>query len=785
MTNIYVYEKLKSKPYLKKHLGLKVGIRQYMMYLLFIISLAILIGEVQVYGMSVITEKSNRDVRKSYYVTQDGSDLNPGTKKKPFATIQKAVDMMVSGYRCVVRAGTYHENVKIKDLRGRPDDPISIIAYPGEKVVLDGTKPIKDLKKTEWTLHQGNIYKTQLTEDVWQLFIDDEMMISARWPNAHFEDGSVWDQEKHWGHVGMDSVNGKLVSSSKEGHPGLAATGKDYTGAMLVNSIWWMTRSEIVKEHSAGSNTLFYDGGYRNGYLNHPMFWSDWIKQHQYYFLECHLNCLDSAKEWYYNPKTKELYLWSPDGKKPKGDIRGKVLDWAFDIEGCEYLTLSGFKFFGCTFRMLDASHSTVEDCDFEDFNYSKRMLGIRDTWKNNWGEQTVSTVIKGSLNGSYNTLRNCTFAYSDGAAFLLEGRYDLVENVLAHDIDWTGVGYNTFQVTGSENSIFRRMEAYNTGASECLMPGYSGLVEFCDFGARLGVLQHDGSAIQIAPSFQSGTIVRNTWVHDNTKFGIRADFNGIPGEIFPVGFGFEVSFHHNVVWGQHTVGYQPGFWVGGDRHKIYNNLSYGNIAADMTLWSKDGANMKTEVCNNAVGKLTGERGGKLPMKSAARNNFEGDVSEQVRVWENRDFRPREGSKLVDGGSEVYYFGTAVTGEYSGVAPDIGPYEYDCESYWIPGFQGKEASKPIPADGADNAKVDCDLIWLGGYKGVSHDVYFGTDFKRVERAGCNSKEYKGNQKNNIFSPEKLRKGVDYYWRIDTIVKSGVVKGDVWRFRARD
>ena len=730
-------------------------------------------------------ERDSNTQANVYYVAKDGSDANPGNKQKPFATIRKAVDTMKSGNKCLVRAGTYHESVKIEDLRGAAGEPISIMAYPGEKVVLDGTKPIKDLQKNKWTLYQGNIYKTRLTEDVWQLFVDDEMMISARWPNASFEDGTVWDQEKHWAHVDNASINGKMVTNTKEGYADLTATGKDFTGAIMVNSIWWMTRSEIVKNHTAGSNEFTYDGGYRNGYLNHSMFWSKWIKQHQYYFLECHLSCLDSAKEWYYNPKTKELYLWAPDGKMPSGNIRGKVLGLAFDINGCEYLTLKGFDFFGCTFSMIDASYCTVEDCDFLYYSYNKRMLGITDTWKNDWGQQTVSTIIKGDLNGSYNTLRNCKFEYSDGAAFLMEGRYDLVENILAHDIDWTGVGYNTFQVTGSSNSIFRRITAYNTGGSECIMPGYSGLIEYCDFGKNLGVLQHDGSAIQVAPSFQSGTIVRNNWVHDNTKFGIRADFNGIPGEVFPVGFGFEVSFRNNIVWGQHTVPYQPGFWLGGDRHKVYNNISYDNFSAEMTLWSKDGANTNSEVYNNAVGKLTGERNGQEPFKSIANNNFQGDVSKQVRDWDNRDFRPKKNSPLVDGGTEVYYFDTVVSGKFFGKAPDIGPYEYGCDSYWIPGFQSEQAARPIPADKADNARSDTDLIWLEGYKAISHNIYFGTDMQKVQQADRNSKEFKGNQKNNIFFPGPLKKNTNYYWRIDAVTKNGIVKGDLWMFSIKD
>jgi hypothetical protein len=49
---------------------------------------------------------------KNYYVAVNGADTNPGTKGKPWKTIQKAADTMMPGDMAIVRDGTYEETVK-------------------------------------------------------------------------------------------------------------------------------------------------------------------------------------------------------------------------------------------------------------------------------------------------------------------------------------------------------------------------------------------------------------------------------------------------------------------------------------------------------------------------------------------------------------------------------------------------------------------------------------------------------------------------------------------------
>ncbi|HUU91209.1 MAG TPA: right-handed parallel beta-helix repeat-containing protein, partial [Phycisphaerae bacterium] len=57
---------------------------------------------------------------KTYYVSPDGDDANPGTREKPFKTIQHAVDIVEPGDSIYLKDGTYRESVTIRK-SGRPD----------------------------------------------------------------------------------------------------------------------------------------------------------------------------------------------------------------------------------------------------------------------------------------------------------------------------------------------------------------------------------------------------------------------------------------------------------------------------------------------------------------------------------------------------------------------------------------------------------------------------------------------------------------------------------------
>ena len=90
---------------------------------------------------------------KTVYIAPNGNDANPGTKARPFATVQKAQDAIEPGDTVYIRGGIYrmseaqiarkegiYANVTYLDKSGKPGAMINYFAYPGEKPTFDYTE---------------------------------------------------------------------------------------------------------------------------------------------------------------------------------------------------------------------------------------------------------------------------------------------------------------------------------------------------------------------------------------------------------------------------------------------------------------------------------------------------------------------------------------------------------------------------------------------------------------------------------------------------------------------
>ena len=125
------------------------------------------------------------------------------------------MDNVQQGDIVIIKEGDYFEHVKFSGI-ATSEQPIIIEAYPGEKVVINGTLPITQ----DWEPYDNNghvIYKTQLDtatislemgesfKTVYQLFINNRMMVPSQIINYKNptdpttgtpdfpERGTVWD----------------------------------------------------------------------------------------------------------------------------------------------------------------------------------------------------------------------------------------------------------------------------------------------------------------------------------------------------------------------------------------------------------------------------------------------------------------------------------------------------------------------------------------------------------------------------------------------------------------
>ena len=591
-----------------------------------------------------------------YYVATYGDSTNVGSFNYPFSSIQQAANVMNAGDICYIRQGVYHENIKLESKDGSSGSPIVFSAYNDERVVLDGTVPIN----STWSIFNGNIWVAEIDYDIWQLFVDYQEMVMARWPNAFFEDGSIWDKESNWAHGTIDLdenayQNGMMIDNP-HGDISLENIGFNVEGATAILNVGsFKTYTREILNHNG--NTFYYE----------PV--DLWKTKHHDYFLENKIEFLDSPGEWFYDVDSSLVYFWAPNNANPNNlNIRGKVQSYAFEIIDSDYIEIRDLEFFGTTFKFENSDYSIIDHCNLVYPSCYKRMLGVVDT-------QPEMSIFTSSSNCK---VINSAFRFIDGSALEMYSGNNTIENCYFYHIDYTATDLNGLMTTiqmGGSNNIFRRNTMHRMGASATLNPGNSAIIELNDMYDS-GHMQSDGALVQCMVGQQPNVQIRYNWLHDTEKFGARFD-----GE----GDGYGGHMHHNVIWNV-----QGGIMVKGYNHNIYNNTSFDNGSKnDIIIMIDQGGNEGTITINNASNKIAGHRTGTYqdyPVPGIYENNWNGyetnqDIKDLLQDAENLDFTPTEGSILIDSGFDHENLDL----NYIGDGPDLGAYEYGGE-YWIPGI---------------------------------------------------------------------------------------------------
>ncbi|KAL9951207.1 hypothetical protein ACROYT_G043829 [Oculina patagonica] len=707
-----------------------------------------------------------------YYVDgEKGDDSNDGQSVfTAFATITTCIDALTNpGDECHIRRGRYHQSeFQISGKRGTPSKPIIIRGYQDEIPTIDGTIPLTP--KAGWKRGRNGIYSAKINQDIWQLFVDGEMMTNARWPNALWSDKTVF-LNKYWGKSAKSSTRGRMVDN---GEKDLAGSGLNVAGAMAVLNIGsFNTFTATVKSHTPGKQFFTYDDTFGN--IN----FKPWRNQ---YFLEDKLEFLDEAGEWFYDKNTKTVYVKTLDGETPEGRIRGKVQTYAFTISNCQHVHFKHMEFFGTTMKVpRPRRRDVIDELSFDSINfnfpsYSKRMLGLTDPPQ--W------TVIHTNRGKSFQLI-NSTFYGTDGVALEYSGTGVRIENNLFEYNDWSVAhmqrpngGLGTV-ISNGENDHFIRNTLRFNGASSGYRPNKRNpVVKLNHIHHQCwGVIQHDGAGIQFQRGAQTHGVLQNNWVHSSPKYGLRFDAGKPPG------VGQNGTIKGNVVW---KCG---GIMVKGEFHTVLNNLAFdrrdensrdkradGCTLCVLKRFREEPIDMNTDsvVLRNAADIANGGKikGVSYPLPGRlVEFNIAGYVRKEVVDADNLDFRPRKDSRFNK--------------------DKVGPYIYKPSSkyYWIPGRQLYKASTPVPPDGSNKVKPDRDAVmWLNAFGASIHHVYFGTNKAKVAEATPKSPEYSAkitSDGNVYYLSESLQPGSTYYWRVDAEIDGETIyEGDVWSFQTK-
>ena len=718
---------------------------------------------------------------KEYYVDNNSSTNGIGTKENPFNSMKSAMEVLKAGDICFIRGGRYYEEIKLSNILGSSSFPIVIEPYDGEEVVLDGSEAINPA--WEAVDGKGNLYKTKLSKDIWQLFKDNKIQTTGRFPNASWEDGSIFNLKKStrqmkpyeskFGHTvddrpisASDISEGSYDEGSNFGSISptdnliaLGDTGVDYTGSVAVMHMGsWLSWANEISEHTAGENSFDYNKGdfSRSGpimgrnvynFAGRSNFWErkNNIHSQGHYFIEG-LAAVDTDGEWYYTPEDKTLYVYSSTGK-PEGEYRGKTQTYAIDITHSEHLVVNNLKFFGTTVRINESRYMVLQNSNFLYPSYNKIVLG-------NYQRPEVTELASDRFIESHNRVINSEFGYMDGPALELKGQYNLVENNYMHHIDYTNLGTGaegTINMSDSYYVTFINNTVHTAGNSESIRVGKGSKI-LDNHVYNMSLIQHDGSLINVGAKYdmQKDTVIDGNWSHDSYKASVRFDSAnmGNPDTVIYGEFG---TISNNTAWNAGPMK------IKGDNHKVLNNIAF-SPRDSMSIAVLDNPAMggfnDLSVTQNNAGILSSSFGsvaGNLP--GDVKNNLDAEPEDMVRDFNNWDFRPIKGSKLDQ--------------------LKAGPYRVGEGNYKIPGRRLEKASMPIPKDGKQGL-IDSDLMWLEAYDGITYNVFFGESKETLI--------YKGQQKNNIYSPEDLEMDKKYYWRIDTVYGDGSVgEGELWSF----
>jgi RNA polymerase sigma factor (sigma-70 family) len=93
------------------------------------------------------------------YVAPDGSDANDGSRARPYATLSKAVEVVVPGQTIALRGGTYRPTEPVViETSGDPERRITLSSYRDERPAIDASQ----LPADHWLVtHRGSYWTVQ------------------------------------------------------------------------------------------------------------------------------------------------------------------------------------------------------------------------------------------------------------------------------------------------------------------------------------------------------------------------------------------------------------------------------------------------------------------------------------------------------------------------------------------------------------------------------------------------------------------------------------------------
>ncbi|MFP6898364.1 MAG: DUF2341 domain-containing protein [Roseibacillus sp.] len=612
-----------------------------------------------------------------------GYSANTGTLAQPFATISRAELAAGVGDTIHLHAGVYRESVRFR-ASGIEGQPITYQPYDDgsgpDEVTISGFDVIEPGVNGagQWQIHQGSIYKIQLTSDYGlvpgssTVLVDAAAQKIARWPNSPAAFDFDWQNMAAPDSASFDEFSaGPQPPFSGTFH---TATYLDSDLPALSANAWAFARIDtspgggvfqttgIVTASDSGSITFRYK---REG--THA------VSEADPYFLWNSLAALDEEGEYFFDIEgisgpAHTLYLWTPGGVSPDSlQVEMKRREYAFDLNWARYIQINDLAFHGAGIK-CPPSTSSIE----------MNRLSLRHCGT---GLDLLSTGRAGIwLKGSDHKVRDCTIEASYGGGIVTLGTNTEISNNVIRDCMLYSIGtWDSSNVHVHHNTAFR-----NGGENITMFsPGSRFNYNHC---------YHGGLRVTDSASMNShfhgdllGMEVAYNWVHSNVARvnqtygwgggrGIRMDSN--PSNCF---------IHHNLIWNisapvfslvlwsldQYQVNYQNSML------RAYNNTIDGQINIPGS-GSIGGHDIRNNICTEVR-----EFGAELDPHIVRSNYF--TIGKFLYRWPGNDtssdiflsaptgdFELKPQSAAIEAGEAI----AGITDGFSGAAPDVGALAY-------------------------------------------------------------------------------------------------------------